>query len=71
MNELHNKLIMFSRIAVELHKKGMNSTVTICENVALISVFEEDGRLLETVYSSQVTESDLLEWWSAIENDVH
>lgn len=76
MNELENKFIIMARIAVALSRKGIFANVGMHEdgfavlNAALTSYkVGSEEYTVETVFSNSVTESELLEWWSAIEGE--
>lgn len=72
MTELERKFIMMSRIAVELSKKGLHASVDIDPDNSYSHLFVHcmglGNSVVEHLYSSECTESELLEWWSAIED---
>lgn len=75
MDETERKFIIMSRISVALHRKGIFASVGMHEDgFAVLDVslnsYKCDDYSVETVFSEWVTESELLAWWSAIENDV-
>ncbi|AUR90723.1 hypothetical protein VPHK359_0084 [Vibrio phage K359] len=69
MTELERKFIMMSRIAVVMHKKGMVASVTMHGEFAGFSVQDPDDgyKIIENLYDYEITEQELLDWWSAIE----
>ena len=75
LKETERKFIIMSRIAVALRKKGIFATIGMHEDgfavlhVALNS-YKCDDYSVETIFSHNVTEAELLDWWSAIENGV-
>ncbi|CAM0047357.1 hypothetical protein VPHK435_0082 [Vibrio phage K435] len=69
MTELERKFIMMSRIAVVMHKKGMIATVALHVGFASISLQDPNNgyEIIENFYDHEITEQELLDWWSAIE----
>lgn len=74
MDETERKFIIMSRIAVALRRKGLYCSVDIqASNFCFLTVFRHDKGgcvIVEKAESSNTTESELLDWWSAIENGV-
>lgn len=74
MDETERKFIIMSRIAVALRRKGLHCSVDIQpSNYCNIYVTKHDGDdcvIVARVSSYCATESELLDWWSAIENGV-
>lgn len=74
MNETERKFIIMSRIAVALRRKGLYPSVSIHHGGYYCNIYvtKHDGDVCESVadVSSDATEAELLEWWSAIENGV-
>lgn len=70
MNELTNKFIIMSRIAVSLHFKNLTASVSLSNDYCAIFVHSAGSQgTIETLFSSEVSEQELLNWWSIIEGD--
>lgn len=71
MDELSNKFIIMSRIAVSLHNNGLVCSVTLhdtfCNMFVHFFTDETTCDVVEGISSSDITEQELLEWWDAIE----
>jgi len=70
MSELERKFIILSRISVALHRKGFSATVGILNDFAHINVQDKNHDTVEHMLTTDLTESQLLDWWSKLENDV-
>lgn len=77
MDETERKFIIMSRIAVLLSRKGLIAGLTIypseCNAGSFCQISIQDAKsiaVLESLDNHQVTEQELLDWWSAIENGV-
>ena len=67
MSELENKFIMMSRIAILLNRKGFTSSVYLSNSGPCSLITHFDDEIVESIYSWDVTEEELLNWWSIIE----
>ena len=75
MDETERKFIIMSRIAVALRRKGLHCSVDIHDSdFCCLTVFlHAQGKCViveKTEFNNKPTESELLDWWSAIENGV-
>lgn len=70
MTEIERKFIMMSRIAVILRKSGLVSSVTLQGDFAVMDVLDgmDSYEHVSSIYDREITEQELLEWWSAIED---
>jgi hypothetical protein len=71
MTEVERKFIMMARIGNLLTRKGLIVAVSNFGKFCHISV--QDGgnnEVIEMKSSHEITEEELLDWWSAIENNV-
>lgn len=71
MTEVERKFIMMARIGNLLTRNGLIVSLSNFGGFCSIAVQDsESNKVLEDKTSSQLTEQELLDWWSAIENDV-
>jgi hypothetical protein len=74
MDETERKFIIMSRIAVALRRKGLHCSITIHQsghcNIFVAKHDGDDCVSVDYVASCDATESELLDWWSVIENGV-
>lgn len=75
MTELERKFILMARIANAFKRKGINSAVSYvddskdCAITVRLSHHKEENYQIEHISSLEVSEEQLLEWWSVIEGD--
>lgn len=75
MTELERKFILMARIANAFKRKGISSSVgyiddfDACAITVRLSHHKEENYQLEHITSLEISEEQLLEWWSAIDGE--